>query len=518
MHPKGFMKSKEYILAGISGLFLVFSFPSFINMSLDGQSGWFAFVGLVPLLLALQSKTKKQAFLLGCITGFIYLGGAVYWLNFMKELGIIAFPAWLLLSTYLSLFIGLFAVLTSLAGLIYAPFIWVALELLRTYLLSGFPWALLGYSQYKFLPLIQIADITGVFGVSFALVFFSTGIAFIYMYMTGQEGKKKVFCTAAAGLLLIAAFLSYGVIKLNSYDTKKNTEACRFTVIQGNIGQTSKWDQKLADQSFSTHEELSLKSKINFPEVLVWPETATAMYVKYMPAYWARLKSLAKLTNSDLLIGSPDAVPDAAMNIKESYNSVLHFSKEGEYIGKYAKMHLVPFGEFVPFEKQLRFLEKYTAGFNKWADGKEEVIFTASNGLKIATPVCWEVIFPQDCRRFVKKGAKYLITVSNDGWYGVSSAPHQHFMVLPFRAVENRVSVGRAANTTLSGFVDYTGRIINTLGLFERAGLSTVLPVCKEELTFYTRFGDIFSFGCVITAIIGVFLGIKGKVWQRKKC
>ncbi|OGF47324.1 MAG: apolipoprotein N-acyltransferase [Candidatus Firestonebacteria bacterium RIFOXYC2_FULL_39_67] len=508
------MKFKEYILAIVSGLFLVVSFPSFINMSLNGWSGWFAFVGLVPLLIVIQGKTKKQAFLLGCITGFIYLGGAVYWLNFMKELGILAFPAWLLLGTYLSLFIGLFCVLTVLTGLVYAPFIWVGVELLRTYLLTGFPWALLGYSQFKFLPLIQIADITGVFGVSFVLVLFNTGIALIHIKR--KEGIKKRFLLIFAGIFVLVIFLLYGFIKLHIYGEKNETGHI-FTVIQGNISQTAKWDQNYVDFAFSTHENLSLESKNDFPEVIIWPETATAMYVKYMPVYWAKLQSLAKVVNADLLVGSPDAVPDKDLSVKEAYNSVFHFSKYGNFTGKYAKMHLVPFGEYVPFEKQLKFLEKYTAGFNKWEKGRKEVVFTTSNGLEISTPVCWEVIFPQDCRRFVVEGAKYLITVSNDGWYGVSSAPHQHFMVLPFRAVENRVSVGRAANTTLSGFVDYTGKIKNTLGLFERNKLSIALPSCGEGLTFYTKFGDVFSYICVMVALFGIFLGLKGKEWKKKK-
>ncbi|OGF49631.1 MAG: apolipoprotein N-acyltransferase [Candidatus Firestonebacteria bacterium RIFOXYA2_FULL_40_8] len=509
------MKIKEYSLAILSGLLLVISFPSFFNMSLNGQSGWFAFVGLVPLLIVLQGKTKKQAFLLGCITGFIYLGGAVYWLNFMKELGIIAFPAWLLLGTYLSLYIGLFALLTVSAGLMYAPFIWVGIELLRTYLLSGFPWALLGYSQFKFLPFIQIADITGVFGVSFVLVLFNAGIACIYIAKKKSAGKR--YFPFAAGIIVIIIFLLYGSLKLHSYNSIVEERVSTFTVIQGNISQSGKWDQNYADQAFSVHEELSLKSKKTSSEVIIWPETSTAMYVKYMPVYWARLQSLAKTTKADLLIGSPDVIPDKDLNIKEAYNSVFHFSKDGSYDNKYAKMHLVPFGEFVPFEKQLKFLEKFTAGFNKWDAGKETVVFTTSSGLKISTPVCWEVIFPQDCRRFVKEGAKHLITVSNDGWYGISSAPHQHFMVLPFRAIENRVGVGRAANTILSGFVDYTGQIKGTLGLFERDALSASLRQCRAGLTFYTRFGDLFSYMCLLIALFGVFMSLKGKEWQKKK-
>ncbi|MFH1074321.1 MAG: apolipoprotein N-acyltransferase, partial [Candidatus Firestonebacteria bacterium] len=340
------MKLKEYILAIVSGLLLVISFPSFINMSLNGWSGWFAFIGLVPLLVVLQGKTRKQAFLLGCLTGFVYLGGAVYWLNFMKELGILAFPAWLLLGTYLSLFVGLFAVLTVTAGLVYAPFIWAGMELLRTYLLSGFPWALLGYSQYKFLPLIQIADITGVAGVSFALVLFNTGLA--VMYISRRENNKKRFLPVIAGIFVIIVFLFYGLIKMRNYEGIKEEREHIFTVVQGNINQSSKWDQNYADSAFSAYESLSLNSKSNSPEVIIWPETATAMYVKYMPVYWARLQNLAKEIKSDLLVGSPEAVPDSSLNIKEAYNSVFHFSKDGRFDERYDKIHLVPFGEYVP--------------------------------------------------------------------------------------------------------------------------------------------------------------------------
>ncbi|OGF50262.1 MAG: apolipoprotein N-acyltransferase [Candidatus Firestonebacteria bacterium GWA2_43_8] len=509
------MKFKEYLPAIVSGLLLVISFPSFINMSLNGATGWFAFIALVPLLIVLQGKTIKQAFLLGCITGFIYLGGAVYWLNFMKELGILVFPAWLLLGTYLALFTGLFAVLTVTSGVLYAPFIWVGIELLRTYFMSGFPWALLGYSQFKFLPLIQISDITGVFGVSFVLVLFNTGLA--YIYIARKEAPKTRCLPILAALFVITIFIIYGLNQLQSLNSVTAEKEHIFTVIQGNISQSEKWDQNYADTAFSAYEKLSLDSKAVSPEVIVWPETATAMYVKYMPVYWSRLQTLARNTNSDLLVGSPDAVPDKDLSIKEAYNSVFHFAKDGRYDDKYAKIHLVPFGEYVPFEKQLKFLEKFTAGFNKWDEGKTSVVFTTSNGLKISTPVCWEVIFPQDCRRFAKEGAKYLVTVSNDGWYGVSSAPHQHFMVLPFRAVENRVGVARAANSTLSGFVEPTGKIISTLGLFEQGKLSAGLKNSREGLTFYTTFGDVFSYLCGLVALFGVFTGLKGAEWQKKK-
>jgi len=465
--------------------------------------------------MALQEKTKSQAFLLGCISGFIYLGGAVYWLNFMKELGPLAFPSWLLLGTYLSLFIGLFALLTVSTGLLYSPFIWVGLELLRAYLLSGFPWALLGYSQFKFLPLIQIADITGVFGISFVLVLINTGLASLVILK--GDGFKKRFLPLAAGVFVMIIFLFYGFLTLQKYGQNPGGKEHIFTVIQGNIDDKEKWNQNRAELAFSTHETLSLGVRKDSPDVIIWPETATAMHTKYMPVYWERLQTLAKKTGADLLVGSPDAVPDAALNIKEAYNSVFHFSKDGSFKGRYAKMHLVPFGEFVPFEKQFKFLEKYTAGFNKWDAGRDLTVFSTTSGLQIATPVCWEVIFPGDCRLFVKAGARYLVTVSNDGWYGISSAPHQHFMVLPFRAVENRVSVVRAANTTLSGFVAPTGKIISTLGLFERDKLSAALPARNGGLTFYTEFGDIFSWLCVLVSGLGIFLGLKGKEWRKKK-
>lgn len=498
------MRLKDYLMAIISGFLLMLSFPGLINMDLSGRTGFLAFFGLVPLLTVLEKKDSKQLFILGLITGFIYLGGAVSWLTNMKELGVLAFPCWVLLGLYPALYIGAFAFFTGRAGLAFAPFIWTGLELLRSHLFGGFPWALLGYSQFTALPVIQISDITGVYGVSFLLVLINTGFASVFV--SGGTGKLKKFLPLAVGLFLLVGFIAYGFVKLNQFKEPVGKQHL-ISVIQANVSQPEKWDPNYAEAAFSRHETLSESVKKEMPEVIIWPETATAMYVKHKPEYMARLSKLARYTSADLLIGTPDAVPDKDFNVAEAYNSVMHLSKEGKVLGLYAKMHLVPFGEFVPFEKQLKFLEKFTAGFNKWDAGKEPVIFLTSGGLKIATPVCWEVIFPADCRKFVKLGAGYLLTVSNDGWYGVSAAPYQHFMVLPFRAVENRVSVGRAANTVVSGFVDYTGRIKGTLKQDETNTLTAGLFESVAGLTFYTRFGDLFSWVCVLIAAFGVVTG-----------
>jgi len=505
------MKPKDYLYSIISGFLLMFSFPSIFILNLSGSTGILAFFSLVPFLIVLKNKTIKQSFLLGSITGFIYLGGAVYWLNNMRELGVLAFPCWLLLAFYLSLFIGFFAVITRKIGLAFAPFVWVGLEYLRTHLFGGFPWCLLGYSQFNCLQIIQISDITGVYGISFLLVLINTGIAFVFTSERPEKNKK--FLPLAAGSILLAIFLIYGFLSLKKLGTGSGKKY-NFRVVQAAIAQPEKWDPYYAETAFSKYEKLSENINNESQEIIVWPETATAMYVKYRPEYWARLVKLAKSSQADLFIGSPEAVPDKDLNVAEAYNSVIHFSKEGKVLGIYAKMHLVPFGEFVPFEKQLKFLEKFTTGFNKWNKGKTPVIFTTTNGLKVSSPVCWEVIFPSDCRRFVKLGARYLLTVSNDGWYGISAAPYQHFIVLPFRAVENRVSISRAANSALSGFIDYTGKIIGTLGQNEINTLSASLSDSGCGNTFYTEYGDLFSWICIFLVFIGIiyeFRAGKGK-------
>ena len=502
------MKLKDYLFAIISGFILLLAFPSSVNLNLSGSMGFFAFFGLAPLLIVLKDKNSKQAFSLGLITGFIYLGGAVFWLNNMKELGVLAFPCWLLLGLYLAFFTGLFALLTARAGLVFAPFIWIGLELLRTLLFTGFPWALLGYSQFTNLPLIQICEFTGVYGISFLAVLINTGLALATANKDAEAERVRKYLPLAAGVFLLCAVLFYGSLRLKQLGNGTK-EKHIFTVVQANVAQPEKWEPAYSENAFSKHEKLSESAKDISPEVLVWPETATAMYVKYKPEYLYRLSRLAKNTKADLLIGTPDAVPDRDLNIAEAYNSVLHLSNEGKPQDTYAKIHLVPFGEFMPLEKQLKFLEKFTSGFNKWNAGKEPVVFTTAKGLKISSPVCWEVIFPDDCRRFVEKGARYFLTVSNDGWYGVSAAPYQHFMVLPFRAVENRISIGRAANTVLSGFVDYTGKIITTLGQNEMNTLSASLNDSGQGLTFYTLYGDIFSWACVLPALFGIITGYR---------
>lgn len=503
------MKFKDTVYSIISGVLLIFSFPNFFDLSLNGWPGYVAWISLIPLFLALHNKDFKASFILGFICGFIYFTGTLYWITLIKELGPLSYPVWAILSIYLGLYIGMFCLFLSFTNLLYAPFLWISFEYLRGNLLSGFPWALIGYSQFKNNLLIQIASITGVYGVSFLIVFINTAIA--YFFLNLSKGSRTFLVITIAVIMVIICYI-YGGITLAGYLAKdeyeKNvkiaeniTKKINISVIQGNIEQEIKWSKENVDNTFKIYEGLTRKAAKGLPELIVWPETAVTVYLRYEKPYLDRVLNLSKECNSDLLIGTPDALVSEKMEIKESYNSAFFISKDSKLIDTYTKMHLVPFGEFVPYESLFKFFEKWTVGFNKLTAGKNWTVFNGTD--KFSVLICYEIIFPEISREFVNRNANFLVAISNDAWYRMSACPYQHFMVLPFRAVENRVNIVRSANTGISGFVDYKGNILAYIDIFQRGKLAYPI-VMRHEKTIYRQLGDWFAKGCIVLSAFGV--------------
>ncbi len=485
-------------LSLLSGVLLFLSFPRF---------GFFllAWVALVPLLFAIQHQSASRSFLLGWLTGLIYFGGTVSWVTIsMHHYGklpwAISYALMIVLVSYLASFIGLFA--TSLRwtmqrvdSLSVAPFLWVTLELARGHLLTGFPWVSLGYSQYRFLPFIQIADITSIYGVSFALMLANVALYQLIRQLI-QTGLKKQIAwryPLVAVLILLSIFI-YGFIRLSQ--PMKGGKTLDVAVIQGNIPQDRKWDKAFQDETVQIYKRLSLDIfKKSRPDLVVWPESATPFFFQTERQYQDEMIGLAKGGSSHLLFGSPAFEATEAGQVS-LLNSAYLISPTTQAISRYDKIHLVPFGEYVPLKFLLFFLSKIVEGVGDFIPGQDATVMEAA-GLKIGTVICFEVIFPDLVRRFVKGGAVVMTTITNDAWFGDSAAPDQHFSMVVFRAIENRTPFARAANTGISGFIDSRGRIIKKTPLFVEAALAERLNARSEE-TFYTAYGDLFAIACVI--------------------
>ncbi|MBF0102684.1 MAG: apolipoprotein N-acyltransferase [Desulfobacterales bacterium] len=507
---------KQFIAPILSGCLLTLVFPK-------ANCGWIAFFSLVPLLMTLQSASIKQGFAYGMTTGIIHFSTLLYWLiPTMRWYGGISWPLstliLLLLVTYLALYIALFSAITIiLAKNIYfcqfiTPAIWVALEFLRTYMLTGFPWGLLGYSQVNYLYLIQLSDITGVYGLSFLIVYSNVVLLFLLLYFQKKNWQKKpatlnwVFISIPLFISIMVMSIGYGVWRVNVIDTiALQVPQLNVKVVQGNINQAQKWNPMFQQDCVYKYLNLSETQTNEHVDLIVWPETATPFYFLQTNTLSKRIQVAIKQINTFFLIGSP------SLTINENgtadyYNSAYLMGPDGLVKGQYDKVHLVPYGEYVPLKKYLPFVQKIVASAGDFKSGKDSIPLPL-NEYKLGIQICFEIIFPNLSRTLANQySSDVLVNITNDAWFGKTSAPYQHFNMSIFRAIENRRSLIRSANTGISGFIDPTGKILSKTELFVDATLTNAVPLINIE-TVYNRIGDTFAMVCiVIVCVLGLVI------------
>jgi apolipoprotein N-acyltransferase len=378
---------------------------------------------------------------------------------------------------------------------------------------------LLGYSQYRWLPVIQIADHTSVYGVSFVLVLVSAALAEAILWARrrwyGLRGEPFPWASPVAAALAVLVTVGYGLVILSaSARTGPVNESARSVAIglvQANIDQGRKWDAAFRIETLNRYRRLTSEVSAG-NDLIIWPEAATPFLFEEENLYRSRVTSLVQLSGIPLLFGSPALrrYPDGRPYL---LNSAYLLGSDGRIMARYDKTHLVPFGEYVPLRSLLFFIDKLVEGIGDFEAGTVPPVFElpAKSGTQDASPavstkfgvvICFEVIFPSLVREFVRNGAEFMVTITNDAWFGRSAAPHQHFGMVVFRAVENRVAFARAANTGISGFIDPYGRILDATKIFDAIAVSGRIPV-GSRATFYTAYGDVFAYGCaIITALL----------------
>ncbi len=504
---KTFLKKYyPFLPALISGILLVLAFPRF-DLSV------LAWISFVPLLFSLWKKDWRDAFISGFAFGMAYFFGTLYWIyHSINHFGGVPFFASILivifLCAYLSLFPALFSVVfsqvykkTRLPALFIAPIFWVCIEFMRSYALTGFPWSSVGYSQYRFLPLIQISDITGIYGISFLILAFNGFITDLLLIRAKVKEMPlfplSYFMTGAALLLiLMIGTFGYGFWRLHQERFGKDLTV---SVIQGNIEQDKKWEPIFQNEVIDTYTRLSQDALKEHPSMIIWPETSVPFFFGADAANTERLVQFQKQTGTSLLFGTVMITKQAAGS-SDLTNSAVLLDKEGEKAYVYDKIHLVPFGEYVPLRKVLFFIDKLVVGIGDFIPGKQYLQADTEMG-RFSTLICYEVIFPGLVRKFYTSGGDFIVTITNDAWFGNTAGPYQHFSMAVFRAIENRKPLVRAANTGISGFIDSNGRILVQSGLFDRQVLTYTMKT-DPSMTFYTKFGDLFSFFCIVISII----------------
>ncbi len=507
-------------LSLLSGLLLTGAFP-LINISL------FAWFAMVPMLMALRGLSVKNSFLIGLLTGFVHYLSLLYWLAYtMHTYGrlpmLLSIPVLLLLAFYLALYIGAFC--ASVTGLclkpascyFLIPVFWVSFEYLRSVLFSGFPWELLGYSQHSNPTLIQVADLFGVYALSF-LIALSNAVVFLFLLNVFRikYRNRLVSTRLLAGSILFYSLLFclvwfYGKGRIQSIDHLIATSpSMRVSVIQGNIDQSMKWDPRFRKTTTDQYIDLSFKAGRDRPDLIVWPETSTPFYFFQEENLTETVLEAIHKIDTTFLIGSPAVIFKGKF---AGYNNRAYLiGPDKKLCGKYDKTHLVPFGEYVPLKKWFPFLGKMVQATGNFIPGNK-IVPVKCNQHKLGLQICFEAIFSDISRVMVQNGADLLVNITNDAWFGRTSAPYQHFSMAVFRAIENRRSLVRSANTGISGFIDPVGRIIEATPLFEKAMRTRSIPIIPTK-TVYTRYGDILP---SISLVIMIFLFLQ-KFINRKK-
>lgn len=476
------------------------SFPKFGH----GLAAW---VALVPLLVALVGTSGLRAARLGYVTGAVSALGLLYWTSFVVvQFGGLPLAVGVAVMLALCLAFALFPALFGWAqarvvgafgpaGLAAAPFLWVLTELLRAHTFFEFPWCLLGYSQYRNLPFVQVASVAAVYGVSFLVVATSALLAFAAVEV--RPSRRR-------GALVGLALLVGGTWAGGSWAMSRppaETGRIRVGLVQGGIRQDEKWAPDSAWRNVRVHLDLTAVAAEEGARLVVWPESAVPFLYDDNPALAEALRATVARHDVYLFFGNDDRV------VRDGDERLLVGAKllapGGDVALRYHKVQLVPFGEYVPlgpvFTLGGRVAAKLVREVSDFVPGTEPVVGEVDGHL-VGGYICYEAIFPGLVRRFAARGAELLINVTNDAWYGTTSAPHQHLAMAALRAVENRRYMVRAANTGITAVVDPVGRILEPTTLFDRTVLVREVGFVAEK-SFYARHGDVFAHGCAAIAI-----------------
>jgi apolipoprotein N-acyltransferase len=498
----------------LSGVLTALSFPKF-------EISFLCWVSLIPFIFALYKKTAKQSFLLGFLGGIAFNAILIYWIpavpahygNLSTGISLLIYAVFVFyLALYWALFSWSFAKIhKAFPSLVFflAPFIWVGFEYILTHFLTGFPWGLLGYSQYENLWILQLASVTGIYGISVVIILFQT----LFVFSMIHRRKTPFFL----GLIFVVLLHIWGWAIMKKDPSLE--ESFRASVIQGNVPFDIHWDQ-ISDMRirdlFEQHLDLSMEAQETGARLIIWPEFSVPLcfscsYSIY-PEFRNRLARFARETGTTLVLGTSETVMSG--QVPQYYNTALCLHPDLT-VSQYFKTHLVPFGEYTPYKKIFFFVEKMTHAIGELSAGKKYVLHRFE-GKKFGTPICYEIIFPDLVRKFVKHGADFLVTITNDGWYGTSSAPFQHFAIAVSRAVENRRFLLRSATTGISGIIDPFGRILSSSDMMTQTYLSeAIAPV--DTLTPYTRFGDLTPITSLTLFAIFLILALTRKKNGNKK-
>jgi apolipoprotein N-acyltransferase len=470
----------------------------------------------------------------------VYFTGTLYWITrvmvrYGDLQGWVAVLVNAALVAYLSLFPALFALVMRRLLIAYgtrafiaAPVVWVATELGRTYLFTGFPWVLLGYSQTTVLPIAQFASVFGVYGVSMLVASVSAAAAMTASWDHGPAEAGHYETSAQAGhgekssrtgryrrssdargllrigplhvvVIAVIAVAVWGARRAGGSELTRAGEPIRVGMIQGNVSLGERSDPARVPIIFDNYLRMTRQAIAQGAAFVIWPESATPFVFENDPVAAARIRTLAQQAKVPILLGSDQVMPAGRGIPTRYYNSAFLVQPDGTTGGAYRKMHLVPFGEYVPAKHIFFFAAPLVEAVSDFSAGEEATLLPIGRH-KISTAICYEVVYPDLVRQFVAGGSELLTTITNDAWFGETSAPYQHFEQAAMRAIEEGRYLVRAANTGISGIVDPYGRVLERTAIFQPAVLVGEARFLQSS-TFYARHGDVLAYASVLATL-----------------
>jgi apolipoprotein N-acyltransferase len=510
-------------LAVVSGVALGLAFPK-TDLNL------LAWVAFIPLLYAAEGRSPGTIFGLGWLQGMARHAFSLYWIVITLHtfagvhLALAVLPM-LLLAALLAIYSGVALWAGEYCGrrlqiplFVTLPIAWVAVEWVQSFFPIGFPWNLVGYAAYRNLDLIQIAEFTGVYGISALILFFNT---VIYTILFTSASRRRQMASLVSLTVLIVAATIFGALRIRQLERAPAAGRLRVAMVQGDIPQSIKWDPKFLDSSFNVYVDQSRIAARHGADLIVWPEAAAAFFFQptdqYPPdfaldrSYRSALLAAAQSIGEPILFGAPALVPNG--DELGTANRAYLVSGKGRVVAWYDKIQLVPFGEYIPLHWLLKgIVNRIVKGFGDMVPGQIQTIFTV-DGARLGVLICYESVFPDLTRRLAKRHAEVLVNITNDAWYGTSSAPYQLLAMAAMRSVETRLPMVRVANTGISAVIEPTGRITARTPLFKRGTEFEDVPY-RPVLSVYARVGDLFSQICFILLIGGL---IRGRLRPRRR-
>jgi apolipoprotein N-acyltransferase len=528
-HPGGDRRRKGLTLAltVVSSLLVVAAFPPY-------DLGFAAWFGLAPFLCALRMGGRLESALLGFLFGILYMAGTMHW---TLSIAAFRFSDFCICAVFLGLYFLLFGVLyRRISGkaapwaLIVAPSLWVAMEYVRSNLsFLSFPWNLLGHSQHMNLPVLQIADITGVYGISFLVVMVNEFVSRLPerfgthrgpyreerglpLHKTGWAIELAMVCAS------LALALGYGGWKLS---IPVNAKRIRVAIVQGNAVVQDNMTFAKQMEHYRVYEELTRQAAAAKPDLIAWPSSSITAPITDRLSRFTVIR-LARASGTYLLVGGAGHQKDRPRREGDLpySNSEFLFSPAGRLERQYNKIRLTPFNEYLPLRDTFPW-----PGFvsNLRADylaGTEHVVFPLPGG-SFGTPICWENLFPESSRRLVEAGAQFIVAVTNEAFFRGSAALHRQTLAMNvFRAVENRVAVVRVATTGISAFIHPDGNIVDRVraaggkDLDVSGVLVRDIPLARGK-TFYTVYGDLFAFASIGVAGVAFLASLADGIRNR---